>query len=74
MGPVRAYVKGGTNYLRAATVHRQTIEDRTVEIDGEEQVIEGGTVTSRLDFSGWGWLFGGGFHLSFWPTRNRAPP
>lgn len=70
MGPARAYVKGGTGYLRAATVHRQTIEDRTIEIDGEEQVIPGGTVTSRLDFSGWGWLFGGG--LEIWANPRWA--
>jgi len=70
MGPVRAYAKGGTNYLRAATVHRQTMEDITVEIDGEEQVIEGGTVTSRLDFSGWGWLVGGG--LEIWAKPSFA--
>lgn len=59
-GPARFYGKVGGNYLRATTGTTQTVDDTTVTIDGVEQTIEGGTIASAIDFSGWGWTFGGG--------------
>lgn len=70
MGPVRAFVKGGTNYMRAATVHSETVAERTIVVDGEEQVIPESRLTSRLDYSGWGWLVGGG--LEIWASPRFA--
>jgi hypothetical protein len=68
MGPVRVYGKAGGNYLRATTGTTQTIDDTTVTIDGVEQTIEGGTLTSEIKFSGWGWAFGGGIEAWVKPS------
>ena len=68
MGPVRAYGKAGGNYLRATTGTTQTIDDTTVTIDGIEETVEGGTVTSEIKFSGWGWTFGGGVEAWLRPS------
>ena len=68
MGPVRLYAKGGANYLRASTGTTQTVDDTTVIIDGVEQTVEGGTVRSQIDFSGWGWTFGGGLEAWIRPS------
>lgn len=70
IGPVRAFGKVGTNYLRATTGTSQTNDDTTVTIDGVEQTIEGGTITSEIKFSGWGWMFGGG--LEAWVKPSFA--
>lgn len=63
LGPVRVYGKAGGNYLRATTSTTQTIDDTIVTIGDVEQTIEGGTLTSEIKFSGWGWAFGGGLEV-----------
>lgn len=70
LGPTRVYGKAGGNYLRATTGTTQITEDTTVTIDGVEQTIQGGTLTSEIKFSGWGWTLGGGFEV--WIKRAFA--
>jgi hypothetical protein len=70
LGAVRIYGKGGPTYHRASALTMQTIEDRTVTIDGVEQTIPGGTQSYGLRTGGWGWMVGGG--LEGWLNRNVA--
>jgi hypothetical protein len=69
-GKMRIFGKGGVSYHRAAIATTQTIDDKTITIDGVEEVIVGGTQTLGYRTSGWGWVFGGG--LEFWFSRNVA--
>ena len=68
IGPVRLYGKIGTNYHRAVSGTSQTINDKTITIDGVSQTITGGTQTLELKTAGWGWLFGGGMEI--WVIRS----
>lgn len=70
VGPVRFYGKGGANYHRATISTTQTIDDRTVTVDGADVTIPGGTQTNAFETRGWGWLFGGG--MEAWVTPYFA--
>lgn len=69
-GPVRFYGKAGMNYHRAVTTHAQTIDDRTVTVDGAPVTIAGGTQSNAFETRGWGWVFGGG--MEAWVTPYFA--
>ena len=70
VGPVRFYARGGATHHRATFHTTQTIETRTLTIDGVQQTIPGGTQELELRTAGWGWLFGGG--LEGWLSRRVA--
>lgn len=70
IGPVRLYGRAGGNYHRATSSTSDTIDDRTIAVDGVEQTLKGGTQTSELKTQGWGWLFGGG--LEVWVAPSTA--
>jgi hypothetical protein len=70
VGPTRLYGRAGANYLRATSSTSDTIDDRTITVDGVEQTIKGGTQTFELKTQGWGWLFGGGFEV--WVSQSAA--
>jgi hypothetical protein len=57
---VRLYGQAGANYHEATLTQTETIDDKTITVDGVDQVVTGGTQTFVLDTAGWGWLFGGG--------------
>ena len=68
--PVKAarfYGHFGANYHRAVLGTTQTFNDVTITVDGQTQVVPGGTQTFQLETDGWGWVFGGGFEA--WMTR-----
>jgi hypothetical protein len=69
-GPVRIYGRGGANYQRSTLSTNQTVDDRTVTIDGVETVREGGTQALGLRTAGWAWYAGGGAEI--WMTRWLA--
>lgn len=70
LGPTRVYGRAGANYHRAKTLGSDTIDDRTVTVDGVDQTIKGGTQKSELKTDGWGWLYGGG--LEIWVANSTA--
>jgi hypothetical protein len=70
VGPTRMYGKIGGGYHRATFSTTQAIEDRTVTVDGETRLVQGGTQTIAYRTQGWGWAFGGGFEL--WLSRYVA--
>jgi hypothetical protein len=63
IGPLRLFGKVGGAYHRASTHTTQTMEARTVTVDGVQQTIQGGTATYTLRTAGWAWVFGGGGEL-----------
>jgi hypothetical protein len=67
VGRVRIYGKVGANYFHATYNTSQTVQDKTITVDGETQVIPGGTQTLQYNTGGWGWTVGGG--AEFWLTR-----
>jgi hypothetical protein len=70
IGIVRIYGRVGADYHRATTASAETIDDRTITIDGVDQTIKGGTQSFELKTRGWGWLFGGGMEV--WASRSVA--
>jgi hypothetical protein len=68
VGPVRIYGMVGTNYHRATASTSETIDDKTITIDGVAQTITGGTQAFELKTAGWGWQFGGGMEV--WVIRS----
>ena len=70
VGPVRIYGKGGMNYHRATVATSETIDERTVTVDGVTVPVAGGTQTFGLRTAGWGWQFGGG--LEGWINNRFA--
>ena len=67
VGPLRLYGKAGANHQWTTQTETVTIADVTATIDGVEQTIKGGTQTTTLRTSGWGWLFGGGVDVWIHP-------
>jgi hypothetical protein len=70
IGPVRVYGQVGPDYHRATLTTTQTIDQKSVTVDGVTTTIPGGTQTLTLNTSGWGLLFGGG--LEGWFTNFFA--
>ncbi|MBP1634094.1 MAG: hypothetical protein H6Q10_668 [Acidobacteria bacterium] len=70
VGRVRFYGRGGATHHRATLHTTQTMDTRTIKIDGEDVVVEGGTQAFELRTAGWGWLFGGG--MEAWLSRRFA--
>jgi len=66
-GPARIYGLGGASRHEATLSTSQTIDDKTVTVDGVAQTIKGGTQDFAQKFSGWSWMAGGGFEL--WATK-----
>jgi hypothetical protein len=67
-GAVRVYGKAGTNYHRAVAGTSETIDEKTITVDGVARTIPGGTQALELKTAGWGWLFGGGAEV--WVLRS----
>jgi hypothetical protein len=65
---VRVYGMAGTNYTHAVSGTSETINEKTITVDGVTQTIPGGTQALELKTSGWSWLFGGGAEL--WVFRS----
>ncbi len=70
LGPTRVYGRAGANYHHANSLTSDTIDDRTITVDGVEQTLKGGTQTYELKTDGWGWLYGGG--LEVWVAKSTA--
>jgi hypothetical protein len=69
-GPMRFYGKVGGVFHRATSTITETIDDRTVAVDGAPVTIPGGTQTFETTTEGWGWLYGGGAEA--WVNRYVA--
>jgi hypothetical protein len=67
-GIVRFYGQAGIDYHQATSDTSQTVPDRTITVDGVDEVIPGGTQTFQLKTEGWGMVFGGG--LEVWVNHN----
>jgi hypothetical protein len=61
VGSARFYGLGGANRHEATFLTSETIADKTIVVNGVNQVVPGGTQTFGQKTSGWGWLAGGGF-------------
>lgn len=70
VGPLRLYGKAGANHQWSIQTETVTIADATATIDGVEQTVPGGTHSTTLRTSGWGWLFGGG--MEAWVSPRFA--
>jgi hypothetical protein len=60
VGPARIYGLGGVNHHEATFVNTETIADKTIVVNGVNQVVPGGTQSFGQKTSGWGWVAGGG--------------
>jgi hypothetical protein len=60
IGPARVYGLGGVNHHEATFVTTQTIADKTIVVNGVNQVVPGGTQSFGQKTSGWSWVAGGG--------------
>jgi len=67
-GRVRMYGKVGGDYHDATFETDQTVNDRTVTVDGVPQTIPGGRQTYAQQTRGWGWIFGGGLDIWVFPA------
>lgn len=78
LGPVRLYGRVGAVHHEATSATTQTIDDRTVTVGGNQQVLTGGTQTNTLQTKGWAWGFGAGMEmwitpwLGFYGDAGRA--
>lgn len=70
IGRARIYGEAGANHSWATLATTQTLNDRTITVDGVAQTVTGGTQTFELKTGGWGWMFGGG--LEVWLKRSLA--
>ncbi len=69
-GPMRFYGKVGAAFHRATSTITETIDDRTVTVDGAPVTIPGGTQIFETTTEGWGWVYGGGAEA--WVNRYVA--
>jgi len=69
-GKVTIYGKGGTNYHGATSTVRETIFDDVNTVNGETQLVAGGSQVLQTRTGGWGWLFAGG--VDVWVTKPVA--
>ena len=53
LGPVRLYGKGGGSFRRAIASSTQTQSDRTIQVDGADVTIPGGTQVFGVNTQGW---------------------
>jgi hypothetical protein len=60
---VRIYGKIGGAYHDATFETDQTVDDRTITVDGVDQTIKGGRQTYALRTQGWGWIYGAGLEV-----------
>lgn len=60
IGPARVYGLGGVNHHEATFITNETIADKTIVVNGVNQVVPGGTQSFGQKTSGWGWVAGGG--------------
>ncbi len=60
VGPARIYGLGGVNHHEATFVTTETIADKTIVVNGVNQVVPGGTQSFGQKTSGWSWVAGGG--------------
>jgi hypothetical protein len=67
IGRVRLFGTLGADYHRATFTTSQTIDDKTVTIDGVSQIVPGGEQTFQWRTEGWAPVFGGGAEV--WVTR-----
>jgi hypothetical protein len=66
IGRVKVTGEFGAAYHRATVTTRQTLEERTVVVDGVPFPLAGGTQTTQTRLGGWGWLWTVG--AEWWPT------
>jgi Outer membrane protein beta-barrel domain len=69
-GRMRFYGHIGATFTRATLDTNQTIDAKTITIDGVTTNVPGGTQTYSVETRGWGWFFGGG--AEFWATGAFA--
>lgn len=66
----RPYGYFGGGFHRASFSTTQTDQPRTIEVDGVQQTIPGGTQSSGYETEGWRWTYAGGAEL--WANRRVA--
>jgi hypothetical protein len=62
-GIVRVYGQGGIDYHQATSATSETIDAKTVTVDGVEVTVPGGTQNFELKTDGWRYVFGGGMEI-----------
>jgi hypothetical protein len=60
VGRARPYGQFGVNHHQALFSQTNKIDDTTITVNGVPTTVTGGTQTSRVRTTGWGWLFGAG--------------
>jgi hypothetical protein len=69
-GRFRVYGEAGTVYNWTTRTTTQTMEEKTITVDGLPIVIPGGTQVFELKTDGWSWMYAGGGE--FWMTPIAA--
>jgi hypothetical protein len=67
-GRVRFFGTAGGDYYKATFTTSQTVDERTVTVDGVPQTIPGGTQIFQWRTAGWGLVLGGGGEV--WISRS----
>ena len=68
IGKTRLYGQGGTNYHRSHLTVTETIDDKTIVVNGVNELIRGGIQQTDLKTGGWGWQVGAGLEVWFKPS------
>jgi hypothetical protein len=66
----RVYGEIGANYNWTTLTTNQTMDEKTLTVDGLTVVVPGGTQKFELKTDGWSWMWGGG--VEFWLSRSVA--
>lgn len=67
-GIVRIYGQGGVDYHQATSTTSETVDPKTISVDGADVTIPGGTQTFELKTDGWRYVFGGGLEVWVKPS------
>jgi opacity protein-like surface antigen len=70
VGRIRLYAEAGAAYNWTTRTTSQTMDDKTITVDGLPIVVAGGTQVFELTTEGWSWTYGGG--AEFWLTPMVA--
>ena len=67
-GIVRFYGQGGVDYHQATSETSETIDPKTITVDGVDTTVPGGTQTFELKTQGWRYVFGAGIEIWVKPS------
>ncbi len=69
-GRFRPYGEMGASYNWTTRTTSQTMDEKTLDVDGLPVVVPGGTQTFTLKTDGWSWIWGAG--VEFWISKSVA--